>query len=72
MAATLHEELKQTRPYLDIEEEAHVSIARTAAHYGAVIRTSTQVVGFLKESDRVLGVRVRDTETGDGGVGAMT
>ncbi len=31
MATALHEELKQTRPYLDIEEEAHVAIARTAA-----------------------------------------
>jgi DNA-binding MarR family transcriptional regulator len=31
MATALHEELKQARPYLDVEEEAHVAIARTAA-----------------------------------------
>jgi glycerol-3-phosphate dehydrogenase len=40
------------------------TVGRTAAHYGAVVRTSTQVVGFLKESDRVAGVRVRDAEDG--------
>ncbi|WP_277068676.1 glycerol-3-phosphate dehydrogenase [Saccharomonospora viridis] len=39
-------------------------VARTAAHYGAVVRTSTQVVGFLREADRVTGVRVRDVEDG--------
>lgn len=31
MARPLHEELKQNRPFADLEEEAHVSIARTAA-----------------------------------------
>ena len=41
-----------------------MTVARTAAAYGAVVRTSTQVIGFLKESDRVAGVRVRDVETG--------
>ncbi|WP_438672351.1 glycerol-3-phosphate dehydrogenase/oxidase [Solihabitans fulvus] len=39
-------------------------VGRTAVHYGAVLRTSTQVIGFLKESDRVAGVRVRDVEDG--------
>ncbi|CAM3151623.1 glycerol-3-phosphate dehydrogenase [Saccharomonospora xinjiangensis] len=39
-------------------------VARTAAHYGAVVRTSTQVVEFLREADRVSGVRVRDVEDG--------
>ncbi len=39
-------------------------VGRTAAHYGAVVRTSTQVVGFLQEADRVSGVRVRDVEDG--------
>ncbi len=48
-----------------VDDARHtMTIARTAAAYGAVIRTSTQVVGFLKESDRVAGVRVRDVETG--------
>jgi glycerol-3-phosphate dehydrogenase len=40
------------------------TVARTAAHYGAVLRTSTQVVGFITEADRVAGVRVRDVESG--------
>jgi len=39
-------------------------VARTAAHYGAVVRTSTQVVALLREGDRVTGVRVRDSEDG--------
>src|SRR5215470_220344 len=41
-----------------------LTVARTAAHYGAVVRTSTQVVGFCREADRVSGVRVRDCESG--------
>jgi glycerol-3-phosphate dehydrogenase len=48
-----------------VDDARHtLTVARTAAAYGAVVRTSTQVVGFLKESDRVAGVRVRDVETG--------
>ena len=39
-------------------------VGRTAAHYGAVVRTSTQVIEFLREADRVSGVRVRDVEDG--------
>jgi glycerol-3-phosphate dehydrogenase len=41
-----------------------MTVARTAAHYGAVVRTSTQVTGFLREADRICGVRVRDVEDG--------
>jgi glycerol-3-phosphate dehydrogenase len=41
-----------------------MTVARTAARYGAVVRTSTQVVGFLREVDRICGVRVRDCEDG--------
>ncbi len=41
-----------------------MTVARTAAHYGAVIRTSTQVVGFIREADRVSGVRIHDVEDG--------
>ncbi len=41
-----------------------LTVARTAAHYGAVVRPSTQVTGFIKEADRVSGVRVRDSEDG--------
>ena len=48
-----------------VDDARHtMMVARTAASYGALIRTSTQVVSFLKESDRVAGVRVRDVETG--------
>ena len=48
-----------------VDDARHtMSVARTAAHYGAVVRTSTQVVGFLREADRVSGVRVRDSENG--------
>jgi glycerol-3-phosphate dehydrogenase len=39
-------------------------IGRTAAHYGAAVATSTRVVGFLREADRVAGVTVRDLESG--------
>ncbi|RCW43747.1 glycerol-3-phosphate dehydrogenase [Halopolyspora algeriensis] len=42
-----------------------MTVARTAVRYGAVVRTSTQVVGFLREADRVAGVRLRDAESGD-------
>jgi len=42
-----------------------MTVGRTAAQYGAIVRTSTQVVDFLHEVDRVSGVRVRDVETGE-------
>jgi glycerol-3-phosphate dehydrogenase len=42
-----------------------MTVARTAAHYGAVVRNSTQVIGFEREADRVSGVRVKDTENGE-------
>ncbi|KAA0022660.1 glycerol-3-phosphate dehydrogenase/oxidase [Antrihabitans cavernicola] len=49
-----------------VDDARHtMSVARTAAFYGAVVRTSTQVVGFLREADRVSGVRVQDSETGN-------
>ena len=41
-----------------------MTVGRTAAQYGAVVRTSTQVVEFLHEVDRVAGVKVRDVESG--------
>jgi glycerol-3-phosphate dehydrogenase len=50
-----------------VDDARHtMTVARTAAHYGAVVRSSTQVVSMLREGDRVVGVRVRDSE--DGGV----
>ncbi|MFG1698106.1 glycerol-3-phosphate dehydrogenase [Nonomuraea sp. NPDC049309] len=42
-----------------------VTTLRTAATYGAHIAQRTQVVGFLREGERVTGVRVRDLESGD-------
>jgi glycerol-3-phosphate dehydrogenase len=39
-------------------------VARTAAHYGAQIATSTRVTGFLREGDRVSGVEATDLESG--------
>ena len=49
-----------------VDDARHsLTVARTAANYGAVIRTSTQVVGFLRDADRIMGVRVRDTENGE-------
>ncbi|ROO90205.1 glycerol-3-phosphate dehydrogenase [Actinocorallia herbida] len=40
-------------------------VLRTAAAYGAQIASRTQCVGFLREGERVTGVRVRDLESGD-------
>jgi glycerol-3-phosphate dehydrogenase len=48
-----------------VDDARHtLNVARTAAHYGAVVRSSTQVVAMLREGDRVTGVRVRDSENG--------
>lgn len=41
-----------------------VTIARTAASHGALCVNRTKVVGFLRENDRVTGVRAVDLETG--------
>jgi glycerol-3-phosphate dehydrogenase len=42
-----------------------LTLARTAAAYGATVRTSTEVVGFVREGGRVTGAELRDTETGE-------
>jgi len=39
-------------------------VLRTAAEYGAQIASRTQCVGFLREGERVTGLRVRDLESG--------
>lgn len=39
-------------------------VLRTAAAYGARIASRTQCVGFLREGERVTGVRIRDLEAG--------
>ena len=41
------------------------TVVRTAAEYGAVCSSRTQVVDFLREGDKVVGATVRDLETGD-------
>jgi len=38
--------------------------ARTTARYGAALATSARVTGFLRDGERVTGVRVRDLESG--------
>jgi glycerol-3-phosphate dehydrogenase len=45
-----------------------LSVARTAAHYGATIRTSTEVVRLIRDAGRVVGAEVRDVENGDSAV----
>ena len=41
-----------------------MTIARTAAAYGAAAATGVQVIGFLREGERVSGVHVCDRESG--------
>lgn len=40
------------------------TIARTAAAHGAHVATRVKVTGFLREGERVIGVRARDLESG--------
>ena len=48
-----------------VDDARHtVTLARTAAAYGAVMASSARVIGFLHEAGRVAGVRVRDEESG--------
>jgi len=42
-----------------------VTLVRTAASFGAHAASRTQVTGFLREGERVTGVRVTDLETGN-------
>jgi glycerol-3-phosphate dehydrogenase len=41
-----------------------MTVLRTAAMYGAQVASRTQCTGFLREGERVTGVRVRDLESG--------
>ncbi|MGH3320014.1 MAG: glycerol-3-phosphate dehydrogenase/oxidase [Streptosporangiaceae bacterium] len=41
-----------------------LTLARTAAQHGGALATSARVVGFAREGERVVGVRVADLETG--------
>jgi glycerol-3-phosphate dehydrogenase len=49
-----------------IDDARHtLSLARTAAAYGARVASGVKVVGFLREAERVTGVRVRDLEAAE-------
>ncbi len=41
-----------------------LTLARTAAAHGAIVRSSTEVVALLHEDGRVVGARLRDADTG--------
>ncbi len=41
-----------------------VEMVRTAASYGATVANRTEVIGFLRQGERVVGVQARDRETG--------
>jgi glycerol-3-phosphate dehydrogenase len=48
-----------------VDDARHtMMIARTAADYGALCVNSTRVTAFVREHDRVVGVRAKDLETG--------
>lgn len=48
-----------------VDDARHtLTIVRTAAAYGALCANRAQVTGFLREGERVTGVRVRDLEAG--------
>ncbi len=49
-----------------IDDARHtLTVARTAAQYGAAVASSAPVVGFLREAGRVTGVRIHDRQSGD-------
>ncbi len=49
-----------------VDDARHtMELARTAASYGAAVVTSTRAVGLVREGARVVGVTVRDQESGD-------
>jgi glycerol-3-phosphate dehydrogenase len=48
-----------------VDDARHtLTLARTAAAYGAVVATGAKVVGLLREGDRVVGANMRDGESG--------
>ncbi|MBM7786950.1 glycerol-3-phosphate dehydrogenase/oxidase [Tenggerimyces flavus] len=42
-----------------------LTVIRTAARYGAVVRNSSEVIGFLREGERIVGAEVRDVDSGE-------
>jgi glycerol-3-phosphate dehydrogenase len=48
-----------------VDDARHtLTVARTAAQYGAAVVSNTRVIGFLRAGERVTGVRVRDELSG--------
>ena len=48
-----------------VDDARHtVTLVRTAAAYGALVANRARVVGFLRQGERVTGVRVQDLESG--------
>ena len=54
MTTALHEELKQALPYADVEEEAHVALARTAALVDRAIARMLRPYGLTPTQYNVL------------------
>lgn len=49
-----------------VDDARHtMMLARTAANYGALCVSSTRVTAFIREADRIAGVRVTDLESGE-------
>ncbi len=48
-----------------VDDARHtMAVVRTAASYGAHVANRSRIVGFLREGERVTGVRVQDVESG--------
>ncbi len=48
-----------------VDDARHtLTVVRTAASFGALAANAVQVVGFLRQGERVTGATVKDTETG--------
>jgi glycerol-3-phosphate dehydrogenase len=49
-----------------VDDARHtMTVARTAAHYGAAVANNIAVVGFLREGERVTGVVAKDAHSGE-------
>lgn len=47
-----------------VDDARHtLTVLRTAAEFGATIRTHTEVLGFIRDGERITGVRVQDTDS---------
>jgi glycerol-3-phosphate dehydrogenase len=66
--ALRHDSLVGALAYDDgqVDDARHtLTVARTAARFGAAVASSLSVIGFLREAGRVTGVHVRDHVSGD-------